>query len=59
MTQAELAEALGIIQPTISSLEHVGNVELATLHWYIQALGGTMEVAAVLFNDERFPLALD
>ncbi len=58
MTQAELAEALGIIQPTISSLEHVGNVELVTLHWYIQALGGTMEVATV-FGDERFPLALD
>lgn len=58
MTQAELAEALGIIQPTISSLEHVGNVELATLHSYIQTLGGTMEVAAV-FGDERFPLALD
>jgi len=58
MTQAELAEALGISQPTISSVEHAGNVELSTLRSYIQALGGTMEVAAV-FGDERFPLALD
>jgi len=58
MTQAELTEALVITQPTISSLKHFGNVELATLHSYIQALGGTIEVAAV-FGDERFPLALD
>jgi len=58
MTQTELAEALGITQPTVSSLEHAGNVELATLQSYIQAMGGTLEVAAV-FGEERFPLALD
>lgn len=58
MTQTALAEALGITQPTISLLEHAHNVELATLQSYIQALGGTMEVAAV-FGEERFPLTLD
>jgi predicted XRE-type DNA-binding protein len=57
MTQAQLSEALGITQPSVSSLEHADNLELSTLRSYIEALGGTLEITAVI-GSERFPLAI-
>lgn len=60
LTQAELAEILGIKQSSVSRLEHTdaADAQLATLRNYIEALGGTIEVTAV-FGDERYPLCLD
>ena len=53
LTQAELAERLGVSQPNISKLEaaaaspHAGAIYLSTLGRYIAALGGHLEVRAV------------
>jgi transcriptional regulator with XRE-family HTH domain len=57
MTQAELAEALGIRQASVSRVEHANptDVQLATLRSYIEAMGGTLEIAAVI-EGERFPI---
>ena len=57
-TQVELAEALGIAQPSVSRLEHTEDLQLSTLRGYIEALGGRVEITAI-FGDERFPLALE
>jgi DNA-binding Xre family transcriptional regulator len=60
MTQGDLAEALGIKQASVSRVEHTdpANVQLDTLRRYIEALGGTLEVAAVI-EGERFPLSVE
>ncbi|HWE62415.1 MAG TPA: hypothetical protein VHB98_11945 [Chloroflexota bacterium] len=50
--------ALGMKQPSVSGIEHTGDLQLSTLRSYIEALGGTIEVMAV-FGDERFPIAID
>lgn len=58
VTQKELAERLGITQPTISSLES-GDMDrsgLATLRAYVEALGGQIEVAA-RFGDRTLILS--
>jgi DNA-binding XRE family transcriptional regulator len=53
LTQAELAERLGVSQPNVSKLEaaaaspHAGAIYLSTLGGYIAALGGHLEVRAV------------
>jgi predicted XRE-type DNA-binding protein len=53
LTQAELAERLGVSQPNVSKLEaaaaspHSGAIYLSTLGGYIAALGGYLEVRAV------------
>lgn len=57
-TQVELAEALGVAQPSVSRVEHTEDLQLSTLRSYIEALGGRVEITAV-FGDERFPLALE
>jgi len=58
VTQNELAEALGVRQPSVSRVEHTDDLQLSTLRGYVEALGGRVEVAAV-FGDERFPIAID
>jgi DNA-binding XRE family transcriptional regulator len=58
VTQAELAEALGVRQPSVSRVEHTGDIQLSTLRSYVEALGGRVEVAAV-FGTERFVIAVD
>ncbi len=61
LSQVQLAELLGVEQPTISRLErHAGNMLLRTLNSVIQALGGKLDVWAS-FKDGtrhrlRFPL---
>jgi DNA-binding transcriptional regulator YiaG len=53
LTQAELAERLGVSQPNVSKLEaasaspHAGAIYLSTLGRYIAPLGGHLEVRAV------------
>jgi DNA-binding XRE family transcriptional regulator len=57
VTQVELAARLGRSQGSISETEHRDDLYLSTLRDYIEALGGTLEVAAV-FDDERTPIAI-
>jgi transcriptional regulator with XRE-family HTH domain len=57
MTQVELAAALGRSQGQVSQIERRDDLYLSTLRAYVEALGGTLEVAAV-FDDERTPIAI-
>lgn len=47
-TQADLAAALGIKQPTLSRLESQDDMQISTLRRLIQALGGELEIIAHL-----------
>ncbi len=60
MTQVELAEALGIRQASVSRVGHTDptDAQLATLRSYIEVLGGTLEIAAVI-DGESFPLSVE
>jgi len=46
MTQAEVAEAMGVSQQRVSAIESGSVAELATLADYIHALGGELKVIA-------------
>jgi DNA-binding XRE family transcriptional regulator len=46
MTQAEVAEAMGVSQQRVSAIERGSVAELATLADYIRALGGELKVIA-------------
>lgn len=46
MTQAEVAEAMGVSQQRVSAIENGSVAELATLADYIRALGGELKVIA-------------
>ena len=46
LTQAEVAEAMGVSQQRVSAIESGGVAELATLADYIRALGGELKVIA-------------
>ncbi|MBN4059007.1 helix-turn-helix transcriptional regulator [bacterium AH-315-J04] len=48
VTQAELAESLGIKQPTLSKLESQSDMQISTLQRVIEALGGNLELIAHL-----------
>jgi DNA-binding XRE family transcriptional regulator len=48
LTQQELAETLGIKQPTLSRLESQGDMQISTLQRLIRALGGQLEIVAHL-----------
>ncbi len=52
MTQKELAERMGLTQPTISALESddLDRSGLATLRSYVEALGCNIEVVATFGN---------
>lgn len=58
VTQVELAEALGVRQPSVSRVERTGDLQLSTLRSYVEALGGKVEIAAV-FGQERFVLEVE
>lgn len=49
MSQVEVANALGIRQPSLSKLENQSDMQLSTLEKIVNALGGELEVVA------RFP----
>jgi transcriptional regulator with XRE-family HTH domain len=52
MTQARLAESLGVNQGEVSKIEHRTDLYLSTLAEYVEALGGTLEIRAV-FKDRE------
>lgn len=45
-SQTQLAEALGIRQPSLSKLENQDDMQISTLRRIVQALGGKLEVIA-------------
>jgi transcriptional regulator with XRE-family HTH domain len=49
MTQAALAQTLGIEQPSVSKIESQADMLVSTLREYVEGLGGTLEIVA------RFP----
>lgn len=62
LTQNDLAQALGIKQPSLSKLEAQDDMQISTLRRIINALGGELELVAKLpggtvklsqFRDER------
>ena len=52
MTQANLAERLGVNQGEVSKIEHRTDLYLSTLAGYIEALGGKLEIRAVFPDQE-------
>jgi transcriptional regulator with XRE-family HTH domain len=48
LTQEDVAEALGITQPSLSKLENQDDMQISTLRRLIQALGGDLEIVAHL-----------
>jgi DNA-binding XRE family transcriptional regulator len=46
LTQAEVAEAMGVSQQRVSAIESGAIAELATLGDYVRALGGELKVIA-------------
>lgn len=51
MSQRQVAEALGMKQPSLSKLEKQGDMQISTLRKIVKALGGELEIRA------RFPKA--
>ena len=52
MTQAKLADALGVNQGEGSKIEHRTDIYLSTLADYVEALGGKLEIRAVFPDRE-------
>ena len=52
MTQAQLADTLGVNQGEVSKIEHRTDIYLRTLAGYVEALGGKLEIRAVFPNRE-------
>ena len=52
MTQAKLADALGVNQGEVSKIEHRTDIYLSTLAGYLEALGGKLEIRAVFPDRE-------
>lgn len=48
LTQEEVAESLGIKQPTLSRIESQDDIHLSTLQRLVRALGGDLEIIAHL-----------
>lgn len=46
-SQRELAEALGIKQPSLSKLENQSDMQISTLQRIVEALGGQVQVLAL------------
>ena len=58
LTQAEVAEAMGVTQTRVSQIEHgrIERSEVDTLASYVAALGGELSLVAD-FGDEQLRLA--
>jgi len=49
-TQADMAQALGVRQDTISRLEQRSDMLLSTMRRYVEAMGGQLEIVATFPN---------
>ncbi|HEX3129333.1 MAG TPA: helix-turn-helix transcriptional regulator [Thermoanaerobaculia bacterium] len=56
LTQGELANRIEITQSQLSKLERRDDHRISTLRRYVQALGGSLEICAVV-NGKRVKLA--
>jgi transcriptional regulator with XRE-family HTH domain len=52
MTQLQLAEILSVNQGEVSKIEHRSDICICTLAEYIEAMGGRLEIRAVLKDRE-------
>ena len=57
LTQAQLAETLGVPQSQVSRIERQAELYVSTLARYLEAMGGRLELWGV-FEDRRVPLSL-
>ncbi|MCL2777083.1 MAG: helix-turn-helix domain-containing protein [Polyangiaceae bacterium] len=60
LTQADVAEACGIPQSHVSRLEarkDLSGVRVETLRRYLEAIGGELELVAVLSDRHRIPVS--
>lgn len=58
-TQVEMAQALGIRQPTVASMEKRGrDVKLSTLKRYVEAAGGKLRLDVELPDGSHYGFAL-
>lgn len=58
-TQVEVAEALGIKQPTVAGMEKRGhNLKLSSLKRYVAATGGTLHLAVELPDGSQYSLSI-
>ena len=48
LTQADLADALGVKQPNVAKMERQDDMQVSTLNRIVQALGGELEIVAHL-----------
>ena len=55
-TQAQVAGAMHIKQPTVAELEKRADIQLSTLRQYLQALGANLEINATLPDGSRINL---
>lgn len=46
LTQEQLAEILGVKQPTLSRMESQDDMQISTLQRLVEALGGKLEIVA-------------
>ncbi|HBH7068524.1 TPA: helix-turn-helix transcriptional regulator [Enterobacter cloacae] len=54
VSQTELANAMGVKQPTVAKIEQPGNdPRLSTLKRYVSALGGELSIYVTLPNGKR------
>lgn len=56
MTQAELAEAMGISQPNVSRLEGEDDMRISTLRRLVRALGGRLRISVEVPGRGEFTL---
>ena len=56
MTQAKLAEVLGVNQGEVSKIEHRTDLYVSTLAGYVEALGGKLEIRAI-FPDRQMRIS--
>lgn len=56
-TQADMAQALGVRQDTVSRLEQRSDMLLSTMRRYVEAMGGQLELVATFPNRPSVKLA--
>jgi transcriptional regulator with XRE-family HTH domain len=56
-TQAQVARALGVSQPSVAKIEKQADMYLSTLRSYVEATGGTLELVVRLKDGHRIALS--